>query len=105
MIYQAVTLDSAVYCIKATDPVAVVTDFDDGLVLSQVPHDCFPTGVGRGQDVLDLPVPGHDADVFSRLEQETKAVTVKTNLTESLGQTDIQMMILHSLSHANTVPI
>lgn len=81
----------AVFFIKATDPVAVITDLDDWLVLSQIPHDCFPAGVGRGQDVLNLPVPGHNADVFSRLKDETKAVTVKTNLTVS--QTDIQMII------------
>ena len=78
----------AVFCIKATYPVAVVTDLDDGFVLSQVPHNCFPTGAGRGQDVLNLPVPGHDTDVFSRLKAETKAVTVKTNLTLCLRQTD-----------------
>lgn len=66
---------------KATHPVAVVTDLDDGLILSQIPHNCFPTGAGRGQDVLNLPVPGHNTDVFSRLKNETKAVIVQTNLT------------------------
>ena len=62
---------------QTTNPVAVVTDLDDGLVLSQVPHHCFPTGVGWGQDVLNLPVPGHYTDVFSRLKEEMEAVTVK----------------------------
>lgn len=81
-------LGLAVFCIKATNPVAVVTDLDDGLILSQVPHDCFPARVGRGQDVLNLPVPGHNADVFSRLKEETTAVTAKTNLIMSLRHPD-----------------
>lgn len=51
----------------AADPVAVVADLDDGLVLPQVPHDRLPAGVGGGQDVLHLSVPGHDADVLSGL--------------------------------------
>lgn len=40
-----------------TNPVAVITDLDDGLILSQIPDYRFPAGVGRGQDVLNLPVP------------------------------------------------
>lgn len=64
----------AVFCIEGTNPVAVVTDLDDGLVLPQVPYNCFPTGVDRGQDVLNLPVPGHNANVFSRLKEEKKIV-------------------------------
>ena len=40
-----------------THPVAVVTDLYDGFILSQVPDNSFPTGAGRGQDVLHLPVP------------------------------------------------
>lgn len=78
VIWQKVTSHLfTVSSFQATNPVAVVTDLDDGLILSQVPHNCFPTGVGRGQDVLNLPVPGHDTDVFSRLKEETEAVTVK----------------------------
>lgn len=91
VILHKLTFDLLVFCIKATikkkkatNPVAVVTDLDDGLVLSQIPHDCFPTGVSRGQDMLNLPVPRHNTDVFSRLKEETKAVTDKSNLTMSL---------------------
>lgn len=50
----------------------MVTDLDDGFILPQVPHNCFPAGGGRGQDVLDLSVPGHNTDVFSRLREERK---------------------------------
>lgn len=71
--YPAAT-SPAKLCIKPTNPVAVIADLDDGLVLPQVPHHCFPAGVGRGQDVLHLPVPGHHADVFSRLRKEAKLV-------------------------------
>lgn len=60
----------------------MVADLDDGFVLSQVPHNCFPAGVGRGQDVLNLPVPGHDTDVFSRLKGETEAVTDKKRIKQ-----------------------
>lgn len=54
----------------------MVTDLDDGLVLPQVPDDGFATRVGRGQDVLNLPVPGHNADVFGRLKEETDKVSL-----------------------------
>lgn len=87
MIWQRSTLDSdmAPFVFKATNPVAVVTDLDDGFVLSQVPHNCFPTGVGRGQDVLNLAIPRHDADVFSRLKGQAEAVVRKTRfLTKQL---------------------
>lgn len=52
----------------------MVTDLDDGLILPQVPHNRFPTRVGRGQDVLNLPVPGHHTDVFNRLREEAKLI-------------------------------
>lgn len=61
----------------------MVTDLDNGLVLPQVPYNCFPTGIDRGQDVLNLPVPGNNANVFSRLKEQ-KRVTVR-NL--ALGKT------------------
>lgn len=84
----------------------MVTDLDNGLVLSQVPHNCFPTGIGRGQDVLNLPVPGHDTDIFSRLKEKTKAGAVNTNLTLSMGQTKHKYSNYHKvqdLCHANNV--
>lgn len=87
VIWQELTLGLAVFRVKATNPVAVVADLDNRLVLSQVPHNCFPAGVGRGQDVLNLSVPGHDADVFSRLKEETKGVTVKANLNIQMRNT------------------
>lgn len=62
--------------ITTTDPVAVITDLYDGLILSQVPHHCFPTGGGRSQDVLNLPVPRHNADVFSRLKHRKQSATL-----------------------------
>lgn len=54
----------------------MVTDLDDGLVLPQVPYNCFSTGVGRGQNVLNLPVPGHHTDVFNRLREEAEFIIV-----------------------------
>lgn len=62
----------------------MVADLDNGLVLPQVPYNCFPTGIDRGQDVLNLPVPGNNANVFSRLKEQ-KSVTV-TKL--ALGKTE-----------------
>lgn len=47
--------------------VAVVTDFDDGLVLPQIPDDGFPAGVCGCQYVLHLTVPRHHAHVLRRL--------------------------------------
>lgn len=47
-----------------TYPVAVITDFDDRLIFPEIPHDCLATGVSRGQNVLDLPVPRECLDVF-----------------------------------------
>lgn len=52
----------------------MVADLNNGLVLPQIPHDRFPAGVDRGQDVLDLPVPGDGANVFSRLKKNWKIV-------------------------------
>lgn len=52
---------------ELTHPVVVVTDFDDGLILPEVPHGGSATGAGRRQDVLDLPVPGDAADVLEGL--------------------------------------
>lgn len=53
-----------------TNPVAVVADLNNGLVLPQVPHNSFAAWVDRGQDVLDLSVPGDGAYVFSRLKKK-----------------------------------
>lgn len=47
-----------------THPVAVITDFDDGFILPEIPHNCLTTGVSRRQNVLNLPVPGECLDVF-----------------------------------------
>lgn len=52
---------------ERTHPVVVVTDFDDGLVLPEIPHGGSAAGAGRSQDVLDLPVPCNAADVLQRL--------------------------------------
>jgi len=52
---------------ELTHPVIVVTDFDDGFVLPEIPHSSSATRTGRRQDVLDLPVPRHAADVLERL--------------------------------------
>lgn len=52
---------------EPTHPVTVVTDFDDGFVLPEIPHGSSATRAGRCQDVLDLPVPGNAADVLKRL--------------------------------------
>lgn len=56
----------------------MITDLYNGLILSEIPHNCFPTGVGRGKDVLNLSVPRHNTDVFSRLKQKREAVRVTT---------------------------
>lgn len=50
-----------------THSVAVVTDFDDRLILPEVPNHGLATWVSRGQDMLHLPIPGHNTDVFMRL--------------------------------------
>lgn len=47
-----------------THPAAVVADFDDGLVLPEIPHNCLATGVSRRQNVLDLAVPRQCFNVF-----------------------------------------
>lgn len=47
-----------------THPAAVVADFDDGLVLPEIPHNCLAIGVSRGQNVLDLAVPRQCFNVF-----------------------------------------
>lgn len=51
-----------------TYSVAVVADFDDEVVLPEVPHRRSAARAGRRQDVLDLPVPRHAADVLQRLQ-------------------------------------
>lgn len=57
---------------EETYPVAVVADFNDEVVLAEVPHRRSPAGVGRGQDVLDLSVPRHKADVLHGLMDENQ---------------------------------
>jgi len=52
---------------SSTHSVAVVTDFDDRLILPEVPNHSLAAGVSGGQDVLHLPIPGHHPDVFMRL--------------------------------------
>lgn len=54
------------YVLGPTHPAAVLTDFDDGLILPEIPHNCLATGVSRRQDVLDLAVPGKGFNVFWR---------------------------------------
>lgn len=60
---------------ERTHPVVVVTDFDDGLVLPEIPHGGSAAGAGRSQDVLDLPVPCNAADVLQRLPHTQQPVT------------------------------
>ncbi len=48
-------------------PVAVVADFDDGLVLPQIPDHGFPAGVSGRKYVWHLIVPRHHAHVLRRL--------------------------------------
>lgn len=51
-------------------PVAVVADFDDGLVLPQIPDHGFPAGVSRRKYVRHLTVPRHHAHVLRRLTHD-----------------------------------
>lgn len=73
--------------IQVTNPVAVVADLNNWLVLSQVPHNRFPAWVDRGQDVLDLPVPGDGADVFSRLIK--RKIVISTGLAMRVNTSHI----------------
>lgn len=50
--------------LATTHPAAVVTDFDDGLILPEIPHNCLAAGVSRRQNVLDLAVPRQCFNVF-----------------------------------------
>lgn len=52
---------------ELTDPVAVVADFDDEVILPQVPDGRPPAGTGRSKNVLHLAVPCHTANVLQRL--------------------------------------
>lgn len=52
------------HVLATTHPAAVVTDFDDGLVLPEIPHNGLATGVSRRQNVLDLAVPRQCFNVF-----------------------------------------
>lgn len=52
---------------ELTHPVIVVTDFDDGFILPEIPHSSSAARAGRCQDMLDLPVPCNAADVLKRL--------------------------------------
>lgn len=64
-------------CVSAggrTYSVAVVADFNDEVVLAEVPHWGPATRAGWGQDVLDLSVPRHTADVLQRLSDKTTAL-------------------------------
>ena len=53
--------------LKIPYPVAVVADFNDEVILAEVPDSSAAAGTGRGQDVLHLTVPRHAADVLQRL--------------------------------------
>lgn len=52
---------------RKTYSVTVVADFNNEVILTKIPHRGSATGVGRGQDVLDLSVPCHTAYVLHRL--------------------------------------
>lgn len=59
----------------------MVADFNDQVVLAEVPHRGSATRAGRGQDVLDLSVPRHTADVLQRLsDKNTQSQQLKTLL-------------------------
>lgn len=52
---------------ESTHPVIVVTDFDNGFILPEIPHGSSAAWAGGCQNVLDLPVPGDAADVLKWL--------------------------------------
>lgn len=60
---------------ELTHPVVVVTDFDDGFVLPEIPHSSSSAGAGRGQDVLHLSVPCNTADVLKRLSHKQHSLS------------------------------
>lgn len=59
----------------STNPVAVIADFDNQVVLSEIPDWGFSTGAGWGQDVLNLFVPCNTADVLWGLKQQRQLTT------------------------------
>lgn len=65
---------------ELTHPVIVVTDFDDGFVLPEIPHSSSAARAGRCQDVLDLPVPCDTADVLERLSHIRGSLTKVSTL-------------------------
>ena len=50
----------------------MVADFNDEVVLAEVPDGGAAAGTGRGQDVLHLTVPRHAADVLQRLRRQVQ---------------------------------
>lgn len=60
---------------ELTHPVIVVTDFDDGLVLPEIPHGSSAARAGGREDVLDLPVPCDAADVLKRLSHTENSMS------------------------------
>lgn len=75
----------------------MVADLDNGFVLPQVPDNRFATWADRGQDVLDLPVPGDGADVFSGLKEQK--MVIATGLAVGVNTSQLylyfQMLIPH----------
>lgn len=66
---------------ERTHPVVVVADFDDGLVLPEIPDGGPAAGAGGCQDVLHLPVPCNAADVLQRLRHTHNSLSQPRRLT------------------------
>lgn len=60
----------------------MVADFDDEVILAEIPDGGSAARAGRGQDVLDLSIPRYTADVLQRLPKhmpDDKQQTVNKN--------------------------
>ena len=68
---------------ELTHPVIVVTDFDNGFVLPEIPHGSSATRAGGRQDVLDLPVPCDAADVLKRLSHTQNSLSQPFQIEDS----------------------
>ena len=57
----------------------MVANFDDEVVLAEVPDGGSSAGAGGGQDVLHLSVPRHTADVLQGLFKHTPTTHQRSN--------------------------
>ena len=78
-----------------TYPGHTVADFDDWLVLAEVPDDT-PPGVGGGEDMLNLVVPREARHVVRRLG--TNRHTVSLLITSTVGSHWSQILIGHTFN-------